>query len=241
MPDHADQVVSFSRHISEHTECSSIIWGEGFAAVQSGLSVSVQNVLVWAQQIVQNSFFFSSEIDKKKTRLDLVRGEEMLAWRLQQKFYECCGVTLMWFKGREAEMKQSVLDRNATLARDVLRRKHKKKRGQYRSSLEMRAAKKRRKKNKQIFLSNLRKQREKSKWIVWANIYFCVFPNKLQLSLQVYWVYSLILSTKLPSVEPWPSVSSNHFSFIHLTGNTGGYRLVLWEEISDKHRRRSRS
>lgn len=137
---------------------------------------------------------------KKKTRLDLVRREEMLAWRLQQKFYECCGVTLMWFKGREAEMKQSVLDRNATLARDVLRRKHKKKRGQYRSSLEMRAAKKRRKKNKQIFLSNLRKQREKSKWIVWANIYFCVFPNKLQLSLQVYWVYSLILSTKLPSV-----------------------------------------
>lgn len=50
----------------------------------------------------------------------------------------CYDVTLMWFRGWEAEMKQSVLDRNSWLADPVLRQKKKE---QDRNSLEMRRPK----------------------------------------------------------------------------------------------------
>lgn len=84
----------------------------------------------------------------------------------------CCDVTPMWFKGWEAEMKHSVLDRNAWLANSALRQMQKRK-GQDRSSLETRRLKRGRACIKQIFLNNLT-QRKKQRGRICKHLLLCI-------------------------------------------------------------------
>lgn len=142
------------------------------------------------------SLQLQGSLDKKEQRggNNMMWGKSFLAWPPQQEVWVCmsvcvcvcacvrarCDVTLMWFKGWEAEMKQSVLDRNAWLADSVLRQKQE----EDGSSLEMRSWNVALHEKTNITQQSERKQREKRERICCANICLCMFQNKPELSLR---------------------------------------------------------
>lgn len=94
-------------------------------------------------------------------------------------------VTLMWFKGWKAEMKQSVLDRNAWLAESLLRQKQKRdKTGSGWKWKRWNVALHEKKKNSSTIWKQNKKITKRQERVCCAIRCFCIFQNKLQLNLR---------------------------------------------------------
>lgn len=107
-------------------------------------------------------------------------------------------VTLMWFKGWKAEMKQSVLDRNAWLAESLLRQKHKRDKTGIR--MEMKTLKRGSAwKKQQIFLNNLKTKRRERVWL--RNHVLLYISKQTAAEFKIYSACTLIFSTKLTLIK----------------------------------------